>query len=169
MSRVFTPRKVAALEPRIRAFSASCLDPLVSVERFDVITEFAAEMTMQVIGMLLGIPEADQRAIRDKNDATLRTEGSKAMKVDGARMVRGGAFGEYIDWRMEHPSDDIMTDLLHAEFEDESGARRRLTRQEILSYLQVIAGAGNETTARLIGWTVKVLADHPDQRRELVR
>ena len=77
-------------------------------------------------------------------------------------------FAEYIDWRAEHPSDDIMTELLHAEFEDETGTVRRLTREELQTYMTVIAGAGNETTTRLIGWTGKVLADHPDQRQELV-
>ena len=77
-------------------------------------------------------------------------------------------FGEYIDWRADHPSDDIMTELLQAEFEDETGMVRRLTRDELLTYISVITGAGNETTGRLIGWTGKVLADHPDQRRELV-
>ena len=61
-----------------------------------------------------------------------------------------------------------MTELLNAEFEDETGTRRRLTRQELGLYLSVVAGAGNETTTRLIGWTGKVLADHPDQRREIV-
>ena len=55
-------------------------------------------------------------------------------------------FAEYIDWRVDHPSDDIMTELLQAEFEDETGTVRRLTREEILTYLTVIAGAGNETT-----------------------
>ena len=72
------------------------------------------------------------------------------------------------DWRAEHPSDDLMTELLRAEFEDETGAIRRLTREEVLTYVNVVAGAGNETTTRLIGWAGKVLADHPDQRRELV-
>src|SRR5262249_39332876 len=76
-------------------------------------------------------------------------------------------FGDYIDWRAEHPSDDLMTEMLTAEFEDETGTRRRLTREEILTYLTLIAGARNETTTRLIGWTGKLLADHPDQRREI--
>jgi cytochrome P450 len=75
---------------------------------------------------------------------------------------------EYIDWRAEHPSDDLMTDLLQAEFEDETGTRRTLTRAEVLGYVNLLAGAGNETTTRLIGWTGKVLADYPDQRKELV-
>ena len=77
-------------------------------------------------------------------------------------------FDEYVEWRANNPSDDVMTDLLQAEFEDETGTVRHLTRAEILTYIAVIAGAGNETTTRLIGWAGKVLADHPDQRRELV-
>jgi cytochrome P450 len=77
-------------------------------------------------------------------------------------------FSEYIDWRAEHPSDDLMTEMLTREFEDETGTTRRLTREEILTYVNLIAGAGNETTNRLIGWTGKVLAEHPDQRREIV-
>jgi cytochrome P450 len=77
-------------------------------------------------------------------------------------------FGEYIDWRVTHPSDDLMTELLNAEFEDHTGVRRTLTREEILGYVGLLVGAGNETTTRLIGWTGKVLAENPDQRRELV-
>jgi len=61
-----------------------------------------------------------------------------------------------------------MTELLRAEFEDHTGTRRRLTREEVLGYVNLLAAAGNETTTRLIGWTGKLLADHPDQRRELV-
>ena len=80
----------------------------------------------------------------------------------------GGSFAEYIDWRADHPSDDLMTQLLTAEFEDETGTTRTLTRAEVLTYTELLAGAGNETTGRLIGWMVKVLAEHPDQRREIV-
>ena len=79
----------------------------------------------------------------------------------------GGRYAEYIDWRADHPSDDLMTDLLNAEFEDATGTVRRLSRDEILNYIGLLAAAGNETTTRLIGWAGKVLAEHPDQRREL--
>jgi cytochrome P450 len=82
-------------------------------------------------------------------------------------MVTGDVFEAYIDWRADHPSDDIMTELLNVEFTDETGTRRRLRREELLVYLNVVAGAGNETTTRLIGWAAKVLAEHPDQRREI--
>jgi cytochrome P450 len=124
-------------------------------------------MPMRVIGMLLGIPEDDQEAVRDKGNARLRTKPGEPQKVS-ENFVDGEMFAEYLDWRIEHPSDDIMTQLMNAEFEDETGTRRTLRREEILTYITVVAGAGNETTTRLIGWAGKVLAEHPDQRRELV-
>jgi len=167
MSRVFSPNRVAALEPQIREFCARCLDPLVGAEEFDFIADLGAQMPMRVIGMLLGIPEQDQEAVRDKVDANLRTEAGQPMEVS-ENFVPTDMFGDYIDWRADHPSDDIMTELLQAEFEDETGTVRHLTREELLTYISVITGAGNETTGRLIGWTGKVLADHPDQRQELV-
>jgi cytochrome P450 len=76
-------------------------------------------------------------------------------------------FFEYIDWRVDHPSDDLMTRLLNATFEDEHGETRSLTRQEVGNFVGLLAGAGNETTTRLIGWAGKVLAENPDQRAEL--
>jgi cytochrome P450 len=91
------------------------------------------------------------------------------MQVKDDRLGGGGElFAQYIDWRAEHPSDDLMTEMLNAEFEDETGTVRTLTRDEILMYVSVVAGAGNETTTRLIGWAGKVLAEHPDLRRQLV-
>jgi cytochrome P450 len=167
LSRAFTPRRVAELEPKIREFCAQSLDPLVGAERFDFIADLGSQMPMRVISMLLGIPESDQEAVRDHVDANLRTEAGEPMQVS-ENFVTGAMFADYVDWRAEHPSDDIMTELLQVEFVDETDTLRKLTRNELLTYLEVLAGAGNETTTRLIGWTAKVLADHPDQRAELV-
>ncbi len=83
-------------------------------------------------------------------------------------VTSGDVFADYIDWRVDHPSDDLMTDLLRMEFDDHTGERRTLTRDEILGYVGLLAAAGNETTTRLIGWTGKVLAEHPDQRAKVV-
>ena len=168
LSRMFTPRKIGALEPMIRDFCAQLLDPLVGSGRFDFVKDLGAIMPMKVISMLLGIPENDEEYIRDRANAQLRTEAGKPMKAVERGLSVGEQFEAYIDWRAENPSDDIMTDLLNVEFVDETGTTRRLTRNEILVYLNVVAGAGNETTTRLIGWAGKVLAEHPDQRRELV-
>ncbi len=169
LSRVFTPKRMTEIEPQVRNFCARALDPLVEVGRFDFIHDLAADMPMRVIGMLLGIPEDDQEAIRDEIDEGMRLEEGTAPDADqqGLGVMDGSRYAEYIDWRADHPSDDLMTDLLNAEFEDATGTLRKLTRDEILNYIGLLAAAGNETTTRLIGWAGKVLAEHPDQRREL--
>ncbi len=123
---------------------------------------------MRTIGMLLGIPEDDQEAIRDHIDEGLRLDDGTMPEPPAMNGEQTGHIAEYIDWRAEHPSDDLMTELLQAEFDDVTGTRRRLSREEVVNYINLIAAAGNETTTRLIGWSGKVLAEHPDQRRELV-
>ena len=164
LSRVFTPKRMAQLEDQVRAYCIRCLDPLVGSDGFDIITELASMLPMRVIGMLLGIPEQDQVAVRNKTDRDLRTRPGQPMVIVEEEVVTGEMFADYIEWRAQHPSDDLMTVLLNAEFEDETGETRSLTRQEVLTYSSVLAGAGNETTGRLIGWLAKVLAEHPDQR-----
>jgi len=166
LSRVFTPKRMLALEPEIRRFCAEALDPLVGGDRIDFVADLGARMPMRVIGMLLGIPEADQQAVRDRADQHIRTEPGQARDYS-VQTVTGDEFAEYIDWRADHPADDLMTQLIRAEFEDETGTVRTLTREEVLVYTNLLATAGNETTNRLIGWIGKVLSDHPDQRREL--
>ena len=168
LSRAFTPKKMAALEPQIRQYCADALDPLIGSDRFDFVADLGRQMPMRVIGMLLGIPVEDQAKVRDSVDHALRTEPGQPQDFSENGLATGEMFADYIEWRAQHPSDDIMTELLMAEFEDETGTVRRLSREELLIYVNVVAGAGNETTARLIGWTGKVLAEHPDQRRALV-
>lgn len=168
LTRVFTPKRMNDLESKIRDYCAKCLDPLVGAESFDFIADFGAMMPMRVIGMLLGIPEEDQIAIREKVDASLRTEAGKPLEASQAS-YKGEGYEEYIDWRAKHPSSDLMSELLAVEFQDETGTRRKLTREEILIFVNVLSGAGNETTTRLIGWTGKLLSDHPEQRAALVQ
>jgi cytochrome P450 len=167
LNRVFTPKKMTALEPLIRQYCAKALDPLVEGGRFDFVADLGAQMPMRVIGMLLGIPEEDQQAVRRRADSALITEAGKPMDFSEHSFV-GEGFEEYLDWRAQHPSDDLMTELVNAEFADETGTTRRLSRDEVLIFVNIIASAGNETTNRLIGWTGKVLAEHPDQLRQIL-
>ncbi|WP_292976011.1 cytochrome P450 [Mycobacterium sp.] len=166
LARMFTPRKINDLEPKIREFCAHSLDPIAGGDSFDFVGDLGAQMPMKVIGMLLGVPDEYQEAARDRTNDQMRTEAGKPMDASSA-MDTGEFFAEFIDWRAKHPSDDIMTDLLNVEFTDDKGVTRRLTREELLTYIAVVSGAGNETTTRLIGWAGKVLAEHPNQRREL--
>ncbi len=89
LSRVFTPKKMEALEAQVRAFCAECLDPLVGAGGFDFIRDLGAQMPMRVIGMLLGIPEEDQEAIRDRSDAALRTKPGQPMRYSQKRIACG--------------------------------------------------------------------------------
>jgi cytochrome P450 len=167
LSRVFTPRRMEEIEPLTRQFCVRALDPLVGSSRFDFIQDIGAMVPMRTIGYLLGIPEEDQRGIRDKTDRVLGLKEGKFRTVTAEAFENSyQLFAEYIEWRADHPSDDLMTQLLTAEVE-EDGALRRLTRTEVLTYTSMIAGAGNETTTRLIGFIGQLLAEHPDQRREL--
>jgi cytochrome P450 len=168
VSRVFTPRRINALEEKIRAFCAACLDPFVGADRFDFVADLGAELPMRAIGMLLGIPDADQPKVRDHAKRNLRNRPGEPLPVKKDRYFDSSMYAEYVAWRAQNPSDDLITELLHVEFEDVSGTTRRLTNDEILTFLVVIAGAGVDTTGRLFGWMGKVLAEHPDQRRELV-
>jgi len=176
LARAFTPRRMAAIEPQVRAFCARSLDPLVGSGGFDFIADLGSQMPMRVIGMLLGIPEEDQEAIRDNIDESLRLEEGqptdanlrRASQNSAAGALSAGNFPEYIAWRRKHPSDDLMTELLGAVFVDDIGVERRLRDEELLALIGLLAGAGNETTTRLIGWTGFLLDRFPDQRRLVV-
>ena len=169
LSRVFTPRRMLAVESLVREFCSGELDPLIDAGGFDFIADLGAMMPMRTIGYLLGIPEDHQASIRDRNSAfndtaKRREPGDVSQKIFEETIMM---FGEFIEWRAEHPSDDLMTELLAAQIDEPDGTRRPLSRTEVLSYTAMIAGAGNETTTRLIGFMAQLLSDHPDQRREL--
>jgi cytochrome P450 len=168
VSRAFTPKKMKALEEKVRAFCSVCLDPILGAEQFDFVHDIGAELPMRTIGMLVGIPDSEQPTVRAQARRNLRNRPGEPLPVTTDRYFDGNLFAEYVTWREHNPSDDLITELLHAEFEDVSGEPRRLTREEILIFLAVIAGAGVETTGNLFGWMGKVLAEHPDQRRALV-
>jgi len=163
LSRLFTPRRLSSLEPDIRQLCAKLLDPLVGAGGFDFVADLGSQVPMRVIGMLLGIPESDLESVRDHFG---RQRADDDQQDDD--ILSGAIFADYIDWRVEHPSDDIMTQLLNAEFEDENGETKRLTRDELLAYVNIVAAAGNETTRILIGWAGKLLAENPDERKLLV-
>ena len=165
LAKTFTAPRMAKLEQQIRDFCAHTLDPLAEAGSFDLIQDFAGIVPMKVIGMLLGIPEEDQQAVRKRGDSRLRTEAGRPMEAVAQKTDT--SFDDYINFRLENPSEDLMSELIYTEFEDDTGTRRRLTLDEVRNMTQMIATAGNETTNKLIGWTGKLLSEHPDQRRDI--
>ena len=135
LARMFTPRKIALLEEKIRGYCAQSLDPIVGTGKFDFVTDLGAFMPMRTIGYLLGIPEEGQQQIRDRNDKSITVAAEQAGGDLSQTIIADSIamFAEYIDWRATHPSDDLMTELLNAEIEDGDGTRRRLERTEVLA------------------------------------
>ena len=120
LSKVFTPRRMEAIEPLTRQYCVRALDPLIGSGRFDFIADLGAQIPMRTIGYLLGIPEQDQQQIRDRTDRALGLKDG-TFKTVTADMFENSyqLFAEYIDWRADHPSDDLMTQLLNAEIEED--------------------------------------------------
>lgn len=173
LSRVFTPRRMAAIEPLAHRFTVAALDSLTDRDGFDFITHLGAWMPMRTIGTLLGIPDDDQARLRDNTDSYLELDqADPTSRVESGRALAipsYGHIGEYVDWREQNPSDDLMTDLIHAEVEQVDGGTRRLTRDEVLTYISTIMGAGSETTTRLIGFAGQLLGDNADARRQVAQ
>lgn len=171
VSRAFSPRRISELESRIRSISALYLDPLLDSEGFDYIEEFGARLPVMVISSLLGVPEEDQDQIREWTDSLLHRDPGETGTTETHEKISQklwGYFGRYIADRRSQPQDDMMSDLISAEIEIENGEKRRLDDVELLSFIGLLSGAGNETVARFLGWAATALAQFPDERKALV-
>jgi cytochrome P450 len=116
LARAFTPRTINALEPMIREFTQRCLDPIVGSDRFDFVKDLGAVMPLRVVGMLFGIPEDHQRRVQEEGDRHVRTErGGQMTDNPGGALSDGQVFADFIDWRVDHPADDLTTELLNAD------------------------------------------------------
>jgi cytochrome P450 len=167
LSRAVTPKRVRELDGRIRELCAGYLDPFVGSGGFDIVQEFAQNLPMRVIGALVGIPDEDQEGVRDQHGAGLEASGEEG---DGSLILSlGEPYRPFLRYRKENPADDFLTELINVEFTDVStGEDRKLSDLEILNYVGQLNAAGAETTTRLIGWTVKTLAENPDKRAEII-
>jgi cytochrome P450 len=169
VSRLFTPKAIGRIEPQVTALFHGAAESLAGETRFDFVQDFANMLPIQVIGMLLGLPERDHESLREsfhrhQNENTADPEQDSFSGIAEA----GRWFNEYLDFRAEHPTDDLMTQLLNLEFEDETGTKRVLRREELLTFLTLITGAGSDTTVNAIAWAGMLLGEHPEQRRMLL-
>ncbi len=165
ISRSFTPRRVRQMEPRIREIAIRRLDRLVGAGSFDVITEFAGKLPMDVISEMLGVPEADRDELRARADLLVhREEGMMDVPREGAEAFRKilEYFRELIGERRKKPGDDLLSALLEPESSDD-----RLTDQELLGFCNLMIVAGNETTTKLIANALYWLDRTPMQRRRI--
>jgi cytochrome P450 len=170
VSPAFTPRRIAALEARITELVDQYLDPFVGSPGFDYVEDFAALLPAMVIGHMLGVPEADRDMVRRWFDDLMHHEEGNLGMSDAAMAAVGQLYNyatALIEERRRQPSDDMVTVLLEVEVEVD-GERRRLTADELVSFVILLAGAGVETVARLLSWAAVTLARHPGERQLLV-
>jgi hypothetical protein len=162
VSRGFTPRRVADLEPRIRALSVRYLDEMLARGEGDLIHDFAGKLPMDVISELLGVPEADRAPLRTWADQVVhREEGVPGLPAAAAaaalRLLQ--YFQAHVALRRREPRDDLTGALLEAEIDGDC-----LSEREILGFLFLMIIAGNETTTKLLGNAVYWLWRNPGQR-----
>ena len=162
VSRGFTPRRVAEMEPRIRELCRRYLAPALEQDELDWITDFAGKFPMDVISEMLGVPPADRDELRRQADLLVHREhGLRDVPPVGfeASMALFGYFGDLIGERRRQPGDDLVSALLSTEDEDD-----QMSAGELTAFLFLMVVAGNETTTKLLGNAVHHLSRHPDQR-----
>jgi cytochrome P450 len=170
VSRAFTPRRVTALDARIRELCAAFLEPQRGGRGFDYVEDFAAKIPTMVIGALLGVPNEDQDQLRKWGDVMMRLEPDGASTEKMEAVERFSAYMEaMVEDRRRAPRDDMVSDLIAAEITREDGSRRTLDHREVMAFFTLLELAGSETTARLLGWASVLLARHPEQRAKLVK
>ncbi len=168
VSRGFTPKRIAALEVEVRDLAVRYLDPLHGAKRFDVAQEFGVKLPMDVISILLGIPESDRDWYRHTVDKGLERdpETGRITPENLALLLQSRTYVlELLRERRRQPLEDLISILATAEYEEPDGRKRALSDDEVASFTGLLAGAGAETTAKLIGNLVVYLSRHPDQRR----
>jgi cytochrome P450 len=162
VARGFTPRRVAALEPRIREITLGHLDPLVGSGGFDVIADFAGRLPMDVISEMLGVPEADRAQLRREADLLVhREEGDVDLPPQGvaAFVSIRSYFRDHLAGLRKRPGDDLLSALLGL---DEDGFKP--SDDDLLSFCNLMIVAGNETTTKLLGNALYWLWKSPAQR-----
>jgi len=162
VSRAFTPRRVADLEPRIRQLTMELLDAIDPGRPVDLVDALTAPLPLLVIAELLGLPAEDREDFRRWSDAIMGAATKLTEENAALSLELFGYFDTQLDARQAVPRDDLLGALMLAEIDG-----RRLTRQELLGFCMTLLVAGNETTRSLMTGGLLALAEEPEQRAKL--
>jgi cytochrome P450 len=165
VSKGFTPRRVADLEPSIRALAVHYLERAREAGRCDFVADFAGKLPMDVVSEMLGVPATDRDELRGWSDTILhRAEGVRGVPPEGiaasGRLLH--YFVEVVAERRRRPGDDLASALCAAEIDGE-----KLSDKDIIGFLYLLIIAGNETTTKLLANAVYWLQKHPALRKEV--
>jgi cholest-4-en-3-one 26-monooxygenase len=167
VNKGFTPRVVNRLHERIRELSVDIVERVAEQGQCDFVVDVAAELPLQVIAEMMGVPQADRHKVFEWSNRMIGSEDPEYAVAAEDAMEAGVEMFKYANDlaadKRAHPSDDIISTLLGAEVEGE-----RLTDLEFDMFFELLAVAGNETTRNLISHGMRALIEHPDQRALLL-
>lgn len=163
VNRGFTPRRIAALEPRVREIARACLEHLPSSGEFDLVSTLSMPLPVRVIAELLGVPPERLHDFKRWSDVIVTSATGVTDEIDAETSL--ATREEFLDYfataiaeRRENPTDDLISTLIRAE--DGEGT---LSEGEVLSFTILLLVAGNETTTNLLGNALLALTEHPEQ------
>jgi cytochrome P450 len=169
VSRGFTPRAVATIEPEVRAFVVERLESMqqriASDGEADLVAELASPLPSFVVAHYLGVPAADRARFDDWSTAIVAANAAGDV-LGGARHAVAelyGYFTELIERRRAEPGDDMISQLVQASLDGEP-----VSVEAVLGYTFVMIAGGNDTVTGLLGGAAELLSAHPDERRKLV-
>jgi cytochrome P450 len=162
VSRAFTPKRVAEVEPITRSIARELVDEIAERGHCELQHEYAAVVPSLVIAKMIGVPDEHIDSFRSWTESFLEIQGPEDYMESLGKCYE--LFAELLNERRTRPGDDLMSALLAAEVDGE-----RLSEEELLGFCFLLVLAGNDTTASLIGSGTVLLAEHADQRSMLVR
>lgn len=167
VSKAFTPRRMAEMEPRIRAIARELIAGFAAQGRGDLLLDYARHLPSRAISEMIGVPRDRQDAFLHWTESMVAIDESSESQSDNVRAPAAEIYREFaqlLEERRRERRDDLMSALIDAEI-----GGRRLSQEELLGFCFVLIVAGNDTTTNLIANGAVMLAHHPEQRRVLAR
>ena len=171
VSKAFTPRAITDLEPVIRAITTRLIDSWIETGTIEFVTQFGVPLPVEVIAKALNVPDdrlADFKRWSDDSIAGIGTNLSIDDRIEAERGVNEFQhyFAAAIEQRKANPLGDLLSNLLNARIDDDDPDvtdKRALDMPEMLSIVQQLLVAGNETTTKMLTEMMRLLAEHPDE------
>jgi cholest-4-en-3-one 26-monooxygenase len=167
VSRAFTPKHIRDLDEFIQRSTHRIVDEIIERGEADFVVDLAAELPLQVIAEIIGVPQEDRHLVFDWSNRMIGSEDPEyAVSPDDAGNAQIELFTycqSLCDDRRKNPRDDILTALINAEVDGD-----KLDDLELNTFFMLLAVAGNETTRNLIAHGMHNLFQHPDEHRKLL-
>lgn len=175
VSRAFHPKVIAEMEPIVREITVSLIESWIAKGRIEFVKEFGVPLPVRVIAKALNVPDdrlADFKRWSDDSIAGIGTNITLEKRLEAELGVNEFQhyFAEQINLRRTHPQDDLLTNLLNATIDDDDPEvtdKRQLDMPEMLSIVQQLLVAGNETTTKTLTEMIRLLAENPDEWAKL--